>query len=51
MDQININSVPTIPMGIPKKLAEISWFSDVVASDKKSFDNKNIGYDKDLKNS
>lgn len=49
MNQISINTVPTIPMRIPKKSVEISWLSDVVSRDKTSLDNKNIRFDKDLK--
>ncbi|HEY6141930.1 MAG TPA: hypothetical protein VIV55_00695 [Flavobacterium sp.] len=48
MNQININTVPSIPMGIPKKGTQISWASDVVTKEKNS-ENKNISFDKNLK--
>ena len=48
MNQININTVPTIPMGIPKKAAENFWASDLVTKDKNS-GNKNVSFDKNLK--
>lgn len=49
MNQISINTVPTMPNGIPKKNIEISWLSDVVSRDKTPLDNKNVRFDNDLK--
>lgn len=49
MNQININTIPSIQTGTTKKAAEISWASDVVARERNSLDNKNIRFDKDFK--
>lgn len=49
MSQISINTVPTIPMKISKKVTEISWLSDAAARETNSFDNKNTRTDKNLK--
>jgi hypothetical protein len=44
MNQISINTVPTIPKRIPKKLVEISWLSDViVVRDTNSLDSEKQG--------
>ena len=49
MGQISIHTVPTIPIRIPKKTAEISWLSDVVTRETNSLDNKNIRSERDFK--
>lgn len=50
MNQISINTVPVLPMRIPKKEVEISWLSDANTKGKSSLGSKNVRLDKDFKN-